>query len=119
MFKELQAQLGEHADHALEERLAADDCVRLKRFASDQASAHLIQNGDKVWIFNEKGQLIISKLSPKGYTEISRAQLLKPTLGQLNQRGGVTWSHPAFAYQHIFARNDEELICASLKAPTG
>lgn len=79
-------------------------------------SAHLVQNGDKVWIFNERGQLIIAKLSPKGYQEISRAQLIKPTLGQLNQRGGVAWSHPAFAYRHIFIRNDEELLCASLEA---
>jgi outer membrane protein assembly factor BamB len=83
------------------------------------ASAHLIQNGERVWIFNERGQLIIARLTPKGYEEISRAQLIKPTTGQLNQRGGVAWSHPAFAYQHVFARNDEELVCASLKAPVG
>lgn len=80
------------------------------------ASAHLIRHGDRVFLFNEKGQLMIGKLSPKGYTEISRAHLLKPTRGQLNSRGGVVWSHPAFAYGHIFARNDEELICADLRA---
>jgi hypothetical protein len=28
----------------------------------------------------------------------------------------VCWSHPAFANQHVFARNDEELVCASLVA---
>ena len=81
------------------------------------ASAHLVQNGDTTWILNERGQLIIAKLTPRGYTEVSRAQLIKPTRGQLNQRGGVAWSHPAFAYQHVFARNDEELICADLRAP--
>ena len=32
------------------------------------------------------------------------------------QRGGVCWSHPAFANKHIFARNDKELVCASLAA---
>jgi outer membrane protein assembly factor BamB len=80
------------------------------------AAAHLIQHGDKVWLFTEKGELIIAELSPKGYKEISRAKLIAPTRGQLNQRGGVAWSHPAFAYQHVFARNDEELLCASLKA---
>ena len=26
----------------------------------------------------------------------------------------VVWSHPAFAYRHIFARNDREILCASL-----
>jgi outer membrane protein assembly factor BamB len=80
------------------------------------ASAHLVQQGDKTWIFNEKGELILSKLSPKGYQELGRALLIKPTRGQLNERGGVTWSHPAFANQHVFARNDEELVCVSLKA---
>ena len=33
---------------------------------------------------------------------------------QLRQRGGVCWSHPAYANKHVFARNDEELVCASL-----
>jgi outer membrane protein assembly factor BamB len=78
------------------------------------ATLHMVQNGDKTWIFNERGELIIGKLSPKGFEEISRAKLIKPTRGQLNQRGGVCWSHPAFAGRHVFARNDVELVCASL-----
>jgi outer membrane protein assembly factor BamB len=81
------------------------------------ATIHFVRNGDKIWMFNERGQLIIAQLSPKGYREISRAQLIKPTLGQLPQREGVCWSHPAYAYRHVFARNDEELLCASLAAP--
>ena len=28
----------------------------------------------------------------------------------------VAWSHPAYANKHIYARNDEEIICASLAA---
>jgi outer membrane protein assembly factor BamB len=80
------------------------------------AAAHLVRNGERVWILNERGELIVSRLSPAGYEEISRSKLLKPTRGQLNERGGVVWSHPAFAYGHVFARNDEELVCASLRA---
>lgn len=80
------------------------------------ATIHFVRNGDRVWMFNERGQLIIARLSPKGYEEISRTQLIKPTLGQLKERGGVVWSHPAFAYGHVFARNDEELVCADLRA---
>ena len=76
-----------------------------------------MKQGDRHWLFNERGQLIIAKLSPKGYEEISRAQLLQPTLDQLPQRGGVCWSHPAFANRHVFARNDKELVCASLAKP--
>ncbi|MFN3649518.1 MAG: PQQ-binding-like beta-propeller repeat protein [Armatimonadota bacterium] len=80
------------------------------------STIHFVPNGDRVWLFNERGQLVIAKLSPKGYEEISRAQLIQPTLGQLPQRGGVTWSHPAYANKHVFARNDAELVCASLAA---
>ena len=68
-------------------------------------------------MFNERGELLIGRLTPEGFEEISRAQLIKPTREQLNQRGGVCWSHPAFAHKHIFARNDEELVCADLSAP--
>jgi outer membrane protein assembly factor BamB len=80
------------------------------------ATIHFVQNGDRTWMFNERGQLIIARLSPKGYEELSRAQLLQPTRGQLNERGGVCWSHPAYANRHVFARNDQELVCASLAA---
>ena len=78
------------------------------------SNIHMVRNGDNVWMFNEEGQLIIGRLSPDGFQEISRAQLIEPTQEQLRQRGGVCWSHPAFAYKHIFARNDRELVCANL-----
>ncbi len=76
------------------------------------ANIHMVKNEDKIWMFNESGELIISKLSPKGFHEISRAKLIKPTKGQLNR--GVCWSHPAYANRHVYIRNDEELICADL-----
>ncbi len=76
------------------------------------ANAFLIKNGDRFFIPNEKGDLIIARLTPKGYEELSRAHLLKPT----NTAAGreVVWSHPAFANRCIYARNDVEIICASL-----
>jgi outer membrane protein assembly factor BamB len=80
------------------------------------AAAHLIRGHDRVWIFNERGELIIAQLSPEGYREVSRAQLIRPTTAQLPMRGGVCWAHPAFANGHIFARNDEEIVCADLRA---
>lgn len=79
------------------------------------SNIHFVQNGDIVWMFNEHGELLITKLSPDGLNIISRAKLIEPTLAQLNRRGGVTWAHPAFAYKHVFARNDKELVCASLE----
>ncbi|MFT4512253.1 MAG: outer membrane protein assembly factor BamB [Planctomycetota bacterium] len=82
------------------------------------ATIHFVKNGENVWMFNERGELLISKLTPKGFEEIDRGKLLEPTRVQLNRRGGVCWSHPAFAYKHVFARNDNELVCADLTAPT-
>ncbi len=78
------------------------------------SNIHFVRNADRVWMFNERGELLITTLSPEGVNIISRAKLIEPTRDQLNRRGGVTWAHPAFAYKHVFARNDEELVCASL-----
>ena len=78
------------------------------------ATGYMVRNGQRFWIFNERGELIIANLTPKGYEEISRAKLIDPTTEQLRRRGGVTWSHPAFAYKHVFARNDKELVCVDL-----
>ena len=78
------------------------------------STIHTVTNGDRAFLFNERGELIIGQLSRAGFKEISRAKLIDPTEEQLRQRGGVCWSHPAYAYQHVFARNDNELVCASL-----
>ncbi len=67
----------------------------------------------RFFIANDLGELIIARLSKEGYDEISRAKLLKPThtvFGRL-----LVWSHPAYANQSIFCRNDEEIVCYSLK----
>jgi len=75
-------------------------------------TAFLVKNGDRYFIFNEKGELIIAKLSPKGYEEVSRAHLLDPTSTAWGRT--LVWSHPAFADKCVFARNDKELVCYSL-----
>ncbi len=80
------------------------------------ATIHFIRNGERVFLFNERGELIIATLSPSGYREISRAKLIEPTTDQLGQRGGVCWSHPGFANKCVFARNDKEIVCADLSA---
>ncbi len=91
----------------------------LEAVPSDRwANIHMVRNGDKIWMFNERGELIICRLSPKGFHEISRAKLIDPTEGQLGKRGGVTWSHPAYANRRVYIRNDEELLCADLSADT-
>jgi outer membrane protein assembly factor BamB len=79
------------------------------------ANAFIVKNGDRFFLANEKGDLIIAKLSPKGYEEINRAHLLEPT-GTAAGRD-VVWSHPAFANRHVYARNDKEIICVDLAKP--
>jgi outer membrane protein assembly factor BamB len=78
------------------------------------STIHFVQHEERTFLFNERGELIIGELSPSGFRELSRARLIEPTTGQLDRRGGVCWSHPAFAGGHVFARNDKELVCASL-----
>lgn len=78
------------------------------------SNIHMVRQDDRLWFFNERGELIICRLSPQGYHEISRAKLIDPTTEQLKQRGGVCWSHPAYANRCIYARNDKELVCADL-----
>ena len=79
------------------------------------ATAFLTPCANGKWfLFNENGELIIAELTPKGYTEISRAKVLEP----LNKLPGrpVVWSHPAYAHGSMFARNDRELVRVELKA---
>lgn len=79
------------------------------------AGAHIVANGQQVFIFDDQGKLILARLSPKGYQEIGRTFLIEATAGT-SWQGPVTWAHPAYANRHIFARNDKELVCASLAA---
>jgi outer membrane protein assembly factor BamB len=77
--------------------------------------AFIVKHADRSFIFSERGDLIIAKLSPEKYEEISRAHLLDP----VNRDPGrlVVWSHPAFANRSVYARNDSELVCVSLAEP--
>jgi len=74
------------------------------------ASIHLTANGDGVFLYTDKGELIRAQLTAKGYKEVSRTTLLKPIAK------AKAWAAPAYANRHVFARNDEELLCASLAA---
>ena len=74
---------------------------------------HGEMSGQRVYIANEQGELITAELTGKGYREISRAKLIEPL--QPIQRRMTVWSHPAFAMQSVFARNDQELIRVDLR----
>jgi outer membrane protein assembly factor BamB len=78
------------------------------------SSMHLTPCGDVVFLFTDQGNLISAQLTPQGYREISRAHLLNPTSPFGDRK--CAWTPPAYANGHVFARSDEELICASLAA---
>jgi outer membrane protein assembly factor BamB len=80
----------------------------------NSGTAFLVKNGNRFVIFGETGDLILAKLSPAGYEEISRAKILEPTLNSFDRM--VVWSHPAFANKCVYIRNDKELVCVSLAA---
>ena len=76
------------------------------------SNAFLVRHRDRVFLFNEHGDLILAKLAPDGYRESGRVKLIEPTTR--TGRRMVVWSHPAFANRCVFARNDQEIVCASL-----
>ena len=66
---------------------------------------------DRVWAVTEQGDLLLARLTPSGYEEISRAKIIEP-LTPLKQRpnGAVMWAPPAFADGCVYVKNDRELI---------
>ena len=55
---------------------------------------------------NAEGELVYLNLNPDGYREYWREQVC-----------GETWSHPAYAGNQIFARDDRSLSCWTLPRP--
>jgi outer membrane protein assembly factor BamB len=82
-------------------------------------SAFFVSHGDKVFIFNERGDLILARLKPSGYEELARTHLLDPDMSSSGGGRKVIWSHPAFANRCVFVRNDHEIISVSLAAAKG
>ena len=81
-------------------------------------SGFMVRNGNRVLINNDRGELIIARLSPEGYDEVSRTKLIDPTSAPGNRRElrFVNWVHPAYANRHIVTRNDEEIVSFSMDA---
>jgi outer membrane protein assembly factor BamB len=81
---------------------------------SDCGTAFLVPQGKRCVVFNDQGDLIFARLSPKGYEEIDRAHILDPAEDARGRK--VVWSHPAFAHRCVFARNEKEMVCVSVAA---
>ena len=84
-------------------------------------SAFMVKQGDRYFVVNDDGVLIVAEFTPGGYVEQGRTQLIEPTADagfgparRFDRK--VNWSHPAFANGHIVHRNDNEIIRVSLRA---
>lgn len=73
----------------------------------------LVKHRDRFFIFNERGELVIAKLSPEGVEVIDRAAILEPTNNAFGRQ--VVWSAPAFAGTRMYVRNDSECVCVELR----
>ncbi len=73
-----------------------------------------VKNGNRFFLFSEKGELVIARLSSKGYEEIDRAKVIEPT--NTDPGRPVVWCHPAFANRRMYVRNDREMVCVDLAA---
>jgi outer membrane protein assembly factor BamB len=80
------------------------------------AGLFMTSNGDRDFMLNDKGELIIARLTPKGYEEIDRTPLIKPIEFDQRTKRTVVWVQPAYANRCVFVRNDREILCASLAA---
>jgi outer membrane protein assembly factor BamB len=93
------------------EKIWSDDNRLAPRGRNPQVSMVWLGNSDpsgkddtdRAICLNEKGELILIRLSPMGLTEDSRATII-----------GETWAHPAYASQCCFARDDNEIVCVRL-----
>lgn len=84
----------------------------MKKRPAGSETAFIVKQGDRFWLFNELGELIICKLSPKGYEEIDRTRIIEMTNTAFGR--DVVWCMPAFANKRVYVRNDKECICVDL-----
>ncbi|MBI1784633.1 PQQ-like beta-propeller repeat protein [Candidatus Sumerlaeota bacterium] len=82
-------------------------------------SGFIVRNGDRWFINNDQGELIIGRFTPESFIEIDRTLLINPdTSSGFGPRklydSTVNWVHPAYANKHVVTRNDSEILRAAL-----
>lgn len=68
-----------------------------------QATLVWLNQSAKTLILNSEGDLILAELTPDGYKELARTNLI-----------GETWAHPAYAETRIFVRSNTKLVAYEL-----
>jgi outer membrane protein assembly factor BamB len=95
-------------------KLWDDENTLTPRGRNPHASIVWVNDSDRILALNAVGDLVLARLSPKGYEEQSRTKAL----------AGRVWGHPAFAGRFLFAKTDgaeawqnagpHELACVEL-----
>lgn len=78
-------------------------------------TAFLVPHDGRCFIFTERGDLQIGRLSAAGYERLDQAHLCDPDMSVAARK--VIWSHPAFANRCILVRTNREIAAFSLAAP--
>jgi outer membrane protein assembly factor BamB len=95
-------------------KLWDDENQLTPRGRNPHASIVWLGDTDRVLALNSVGELVLARLTPEGYDEQSRVQVL----------GGRVWGHPGFSGRFLFAKTDgaqawqqagpHELVCVEL-----
>ncbi|TWT73805.1 Outer membrane protein assembly factor BamB precursor [Posidoniimonas polymericola] len=102
----------ETGERSWEDLTASGSTGDLRDSSNRWANVFLIPHEDRFFLANEKGDLIIAKLTPTGYEELSRAHVIEADNPMPGRK--VVWSHPALANRCAYLRNDSEIICVDL-----
>ena len=78
------------------------------------AHAFIVEQDGRHWFWNDQGELLLGKLSPKGFERIGKAKILETR--ETTRGRDVLWCHPAFADRHMWVHNGRELVCLDLSA---
>ena len=80
-----------------------------------------VKNGDRYFVNNDVGELLIMQFTPTGAKVLDRTKLIDPDThcGYGPRRFAdalVNWVQPAYANRHVIIRNDSEIRRVSLEA---
>jgi len=80
-----------------------DDHKLTPKDRNPQASLVWVGDTQRALALNANGEFIMCELTPKGYRELAREQVV-----------GKTWAHPAYSGNRVYARSDREIVCLEL-----
>ncbi len=73
------------------------------RNRNPQVSMVWLNQSDRAICLNAEGELVVTRFTTEGYSELARHRIVAPT-----------WAHPAYSGEHVFARDDEKIVCFGL-----